>query len=79
MTFPLIKKKFLNCPSKNAFSFRSYHFLVGATFKDIFQWNIFQMITKIDPISTRMIKSSAMKRIIPPEVEEKSRETEKTK
>ena len=34
-------------------------------FKDILPWNIYQMITKTVPISTRIIISYAMKRSIP--------------
>ena len=34
-------------------------------FKDILPWNISQMITKTVPISTRIVKSYAMKRSIP--------------
>ena len=38
----------------------------GSTeFKDIFPWNISQMITKTIPISTRLVLSYAMKRVIP--------------
>ena len=34
-------------------------------FKDIMPWNISQMITKTVPISTRIVTSNAMKRVIP--------------
>ena len=47
-------------------------------FKDILPWNISQMITKIVPISTRIVISYEMKRASRCQYDGKSMETEKT-
>ena len=62
----------LNLPTKFTSSSRT------TEFKDIFSWNISQIITRTVPISTRIVIRYAMKQAIPFEFGEKSMEIEIT-